>query len=253
MNEDIYEIYEGQEPYLFISYSHQDNDKVIPVIHGLQKLGYRVWYDSGITVGGRWRDIIAEHLINSNCVVVFLSRNSAASDYCQVEINFALEEHKPIVPVYLEETILPSGLQMWLMMLQAIDLYRFQSNSEFLKKLTKEAYLQPSLGKKIPSEPPSLVKPIHQTEIPRRSRSAPSIEYHNKKLISAVDMIMSKKQVSYSMIRQHLRINYYKTQSIMDEMVSLGIIAPFDGSPNGQILITPQEWEKMKTKMKLAE
>lgn len=253
MIDDFDKIYEGTEPYLFISYSHQDNDRVIPVIHGLQELGYRVWYDTGIAGGSRWPDIIAEHVMKSSCVIAFLSRNAMKSDYCQEEIFFALEEHRPIIPVYLEETILPPGLRMRLRMLQAIDLYRFQGIPEFLEKLTTEAYLQPSLGKIIPPETPSLIKPVQQSESPRRSQSASFIEYRNKKLISAVDMIMSKNQVSYSLIRQHLRTGYYKTLSIVDEMVSLGIIAPFDGLPNGRILITPQEWSRMKTKMKLTE
>ena len=40
--------YNGNEPYIFISYAHKDSDKVLPIIRELQSRGYRVWYDAGI-------------------------------------------------------------------------------------------------------------------------------------------------------------------------------------------------------------
>ena len=36
------EPYSGNEPYLFISYSHKDIDAVIPVIEFLQGKGFRI-------------------------------------------------------------------------------------------------------------------------------------------------------------------------------------------------------------------
>lgn len=143
MNEDIYEIYEGQEPYLFISYSHQDSEQVEPMIHGLRDMGYRLWYDTGIAVGSRWPDTIAEHLMESNCVVAFISENAVASDYCQEELFFAMELRKPIVAVYIADTMLPPGLRMRLSARQAIYRYKFGNDSDFLKKLDKERVVSP--------------------------------------------------------------------------------------------------------------
>ena len=34
--------YEGKEPFIFISYSHKDSDRVVPIIEGLQQRGFRV-------------------------------------------------------------------------------------------------------------------------------------------------------------------------------------------------------------------
>lgn len=144
MNEDIYEIYEGQEPYLFISYSHQDTDRVIPIVRGLQELGYRLWYDTGIGAGTRWPDVIAEHLMNSNCVIAFISENAMGSDYCQEEIYFAMEEHKPLVAVHLEKTKLSPGLRMRLSARHAMFRYEFTKDKEFLAKLSAEQVLKSS-------------------------------------------------------------------------------------------------------------
>ena len=46
--------YEGDEPYLFLSYSHKDSEKAGKIIRVLKKNGFRVWYDEGITPGAEW-------------------------------------------------------------------------------------------------------------------------------------------------------------------------------------------------------
>ena len=33
-------VYLGKEPFIFISYSHKDTDRVMPMIEGLQRRGY---------------------------------------------------------------------------------------------------------------------------------------------------------------------------------------------------------------------
>jgi hypothetical protein len=105
-------------------------------------MGYRLWYDTGIAVGSRWPDTIAEHLMESDCVIAFISSNAVASDYCQEELFFAMEEHIPIVAVHLEETQLPPGLRMRLSARQAIFRYQFSDDNSFLQKLNKEKVVQ---------------------------------------------------------------------------------------------------------------
>lgn len=258
MNNYSYTIYEGTDPYLFISYSHQDKQQVVPIIHGLQEMGYRVWYDTGIAIGGRWADIIAEHVINSSCVIAFLSRNAMTSDYCQEEIFFALEEHRPIIPVYLEEVVLPPGLRMRLNIRQAIHRPHFQSNADFLEKLTKEAYLKPSFGGKTHRS----VVNDYNDDSPftsdgarplrtRHPREKPVIEYTDELLPHAVDTIMESKTAAVSLIQRRLHPGYARSAKLIDEIENLGIIGPFNGTTPRQILITREQWETMKTQMKL--
>ena len=51
--------YKGDEPYVFISYAHDDSNLIYPIIGELQKKGLRVWYDEGIEVGTHWDEIIS--------------------------------------------------------------------------------------------------------------------------------------------------------------------------------------------------
>ena len=43
MEEHPINVYEGGEPFAFISYAHADSDRVLPLIRGLQQQGMRIW------------------------------------------------------------------------------------------------------------------------------------------------------------------------------------------------------------------
>ncbi len=49
--------YEGKDPYVFVSYSHRDADKVVPIITSLKQSMCRVRNDEGLNVVGTsgWR------------------------------------------------------------------------------------------------------------------------------------------------------------------------------------------------------
>lgn len=127
--------YDGKEPYIFISYSHKDMDKVFPVVRKLQDEGFRVWYDEGIDPATEWDENIAQHISDCGCMIAFISENYVQSNNCKDEINFARDLDKPRLLVYLEETKLPMGMAMRLMRIQAIHAYKYSEKSEFYSKL----------------------------------------------------------------------------------------------------------------------
>ena len=43
--------YDGDEPYVFVSYSHEDSDLVYPGIRWLQDQRFNIWYDEDISPG----------------------------------------------------------------------------------------------------------------------------------------------------------------------------------------------------------
>ena len=114
--------YEGKEPYIFASYSHRDSDIVIPIISTLKQKMCRVWYDEGLTPGESWNDSIAEHLLNCTEFMVFISPDSVKSKYVFSEIHYAISKNKKILPVLLEKTDIPVGLDMMLSTIQFVDL-----------------------------------------------------------------------------------------------------------------------------------
>lgn len=99
--------YEGDQPYIFISYSHIDRPEVIKIIRLLQGKRYRVWYDEGIDPGTEWDENIAEHIEKCEFFLAMISANYINSLNCKDEIKYARDLGKSQTLVYLEETQLP--------------------------------------------------------------------------------------------------------------------------------------------------
>lgn len=127
--------YSGSDSYIFISYAHRDTEKVLPIIKNLISNGYRTWYDEGIEPGTSWDDYIAEHVIGCSYFIAFVSPSYLASSNCMDELNFARDENKKLLLVYLEPVELPVGMRMRLNRLQAINKYAFQNENDFYGKL----------------------------------------------------------------------------------------------------------------------
>lgn len=136
-------VYEGRDPYIFISYAHKDSDRVLPVIEFLQKEGFRVWFDAGIEVGTEWPEYIAEHLYNCECAIAFVSRNFAKSRHCVKELRFAVSKEKNIFAVHLEDFEMSLGMQMQLEDVQSMFSYRHKTDESFMKTLAATRIIQP--------------------------------------------------------------------------------------------------------------
>ena len=95
--------YEGERPYLFISYAHKQSDAVVDTIRILHEKGYRLWYDEGIPAGSDWPANIAQHMQSCDKVVFFLSERAMESPNCFSEIRTAFRAGKPILVVRLED------------------------------------------------------------------------------------------------------------------------------------------------------
>ncbi len=128
-------VYEGNEPYIFVSYAHKDTPTVLPIIEGLQKSGFRVWYDGGIEAGTEWPEYIAEHLERCAVALLFISESALASRNCIREINFAISEGRDMLAIYLSDVKLSSGMKMQLGTIQAMYYNRFLNRESFIAAL----------------------------------------------------------------------------------------------------------------------
>ena len=115
-----FDAYQGHEPFLFASYSHQDAELVYSEIERLHHLGYRVWYDEGICPGQEWPEAVALALAQAAFFLVFVSPRALASNNVRNEINLALKKKKPFLAIHLEKTELPGGVELQIGSLQAI-------------------------------------------------------------------------------------------------------------------------------------
>ena len=136
ISEMPFHAYEGNEPYIFVSYAHADANLVFPEIKRLHDAGLNIWYDQGIAPGNEWTEEIGNALEGCSLFIVFISHNSANSINVRNEINYALHANKPFFSIYLEETELPSGLKLSMGSLQAILKY-VMDDSEYVFRRNK--------------------------------------------------------------------------------------------------------------------
>lgn len=130
-----FKAYEGDEKYIFVSYSHADADIVYPIIERLNEEGYRVWYDDGIVPGSEWPENIAAHLDKCTTFIFFASPNSVASDNCKREVNFALSRKKNFFTISLVPTQLSLGLELQISTQQNILFYEYKDIVKFYDTL----------------------------------------------------------------------------------------------------------------------
>lgn len=127
--------YEGNESYIFVSYSHRNEQAALRILRTLIESGFRVWYDEGINPGTDWADVIADHIRNCGCFLSLLSPEYVESENCQAEINYAIKHKRDSLPVYLSPTELPSGIDMYMSRFQAIFAHTYEDEGEFFDKL----------------------------------------------------------------------------------------------------------------------
>jgi hypothetical protein len=130
-----FKAYEGDGPFVFVSYSHTDRLQVYPIIDYLNKSGINIWYDEGIPVSEDWKSSIVDNLERCSTFLVFITPRIIDSKYVRKEISFALKKQKPFFSVYLKETQLPSKLEFEIGDIQFMNKY-LMSETEFYSKLT---------------------------------------------------------------------------------------------------------------------
>lgn len=142
--------YNGEEEFVFLSYCHQDQKYVYPLIEKMQAKGYRIWYDQGINPGSEWLDVIADKLNKCAAVLACISKNAIGSHNCKKELNFSAQQNKSILLLFIEDFEPPLGLKMLLANYQAIKGYEYESQDQYIDRVYQAEILHDCVG-----DPPS--------------------------------------------------------------------------------------------------
>ena len=133
-----FKVYGGEEPYIFISYSHADTNAVYKILNRLDKERFRLWYDDTMEIGEDFRDELREKIEGCGAFVLFISKSSMNSKYVGMEIITAFKNNKRIYPIYVEENVeIPGVLKMVLENLQHVKGYATDEDDRFIDKLVE--------------------------------------------------------------------------------------------------------------------
>ena len=139
--------YEGSKPYVFVSYSHKDKDRVFPILERMEQVGFRLWYDQGIESSSEWDVVVSEHLSKATAVLFCLSKNFSDSSNCKDEVAYAKDRIISCISLILKSGApLPLDVQLALVRQQQIFLEKYNGTEELVNELKKDANLQTCLG-----------------------------------------------------------------------------------------------------------
>ena len=105
----------NDERLVFISYSHNDTELVLPVAERLRNAGLRVWLDKWeLRVGGKFVREIESAMSDAFAVVLFVSKASIRSGWVREEYDaakvYSVKSDLQIIPVILDNVKVPAFL-----------------------------------------------------------------------------------------------------------------------------------------------
>ena len=128
--------YDGDEPYIFVSYSHVDVPKVREILKRIDKEKFRYWYDDTMEIGEDFRVELQTKIEKCSAFLLFISNASMQSKYCGMEIITAFKNDKRIFPVFLDDsTEIPGALKMILENLQHVKGAAIDKDEKYIDKL----------------------------------------------------------------------------------------------------------------------
>lgn len=97
---------------IFISHAHEDAAFVHQLCDSLHARGASFWrYDLDVPLGQDWREEVDAALDDARVLLLVLSPAALRSANVEREWRAALKAHKPIVPVMIQDTLLPRALK----------------------------------------------------------------------------------------------------------------------------------------------
>ena len=117
---------------VFVSYSNQDYERVMPLVERLRNIGVAVWIDEGgIDAATLWSESIVEAISECKVLIMMVSTHSTDSHNVVKEVMIASESKKNILPIYLEPADIPAKLKYQLTGIQHIEWFDGGSDEVF--------------------------------------------------------------------------------------------------------------------------
>lgn len=88
-----FQVYEGSEPYIFLSYKREQKELMLRLFNQLTRAGYRVWCDQGIALSYKWRKVITKKTKECTHFIALATKDYFKSFYCNCELDEAIDSY----------------------------------------------------------------------------------------------------------------------------------------------------------------
>lgn len=124
---------------IFISYSREDKDSVIPLITRInEEVGTQCWVDlEGVESGEQFEEKIMQTIDSSKIVLFLLSDHSLKSSWTKREIYYAEKQKKKIIPVVVDGNGLRGWFQFHFGSMDFIDIQSKEQCNKLIRDLKK--------------------------------------------------------------------------------------------------------------------
>ena len=138
--------YRGSEPFVFVSYSHDDAELAYPIISGLLERGMRIWYDEDLDGGDDWERVILNRVKRCTAMLCLVSTRFTDSKNCRNEIGYASDLNKVTLILHLETGELPEHIQLHYRGIHVLRLFEYSDLNALLDKIMATEKLRCCIG-----------------------------------------------------------------------------------------------------------
>ena len=138
--------YRGSEPFVFVSYSHDDAELAYPIISGLLERGMRIWYDEDLDGGDDWERVILNRVKRCTAMLCLVSTRFTDSKNCRNEIGYASDLNKVTLILHLETGELPEHIQLHYRGIHVLRLFEYSDRNALLDKIMANEKLRCCIG-----------------------------------------------------------------------------------------------------------
>ncbi|OQX13171.1 MAG: hypothetical protein BWK73_12960 [Thiothrix lacustris] len=143
---------------IFLSYSTQDRERLMPLVSALEQQGWSVFWDHrSIPVGGDWHDMIGDAIRECRCVIVAWSTHSVDSKWVREE---ALEgrARSVLFPILLDDIPQPFGFKI----IQSANFTRWNQRADHPEFLKLDTEIRRVLVHQLPPQQSTVAEPSPQ-------------------------------------------------------------------------------------------
>jgi adenylate cyclase len=128
----------AQTAEVFLSYSRDDQERVLELAGKLRAAGVSLWIDQGaIDAASLWSEQIVNALESAKVLLLFVTEAAVHSHNVAKEVMLVSERKGHILPVYLEPTVITPTLKYQLAGIQHIEYFKGSDSETTLKSILR--------------------------------------------------------------------------------------------------------------------